>query len=573
MTAPAKKLVALDFAEAVTQATGPGQRFETARRTIDGVEQTVFVNAPPSLRHLFERSLARGDRPFVVYEDEQWSFNDVVSQASALGHLLVTSYGVAKGDRVAIGMRNYPEWIVAFVAITSVGAISVPLNAWWTEDELDFALKDCAPKVLIADRERSERVARASGRQSIKILGVRLGDDLAREVDRWEEVLPLGTPMPVVDVLPEDGATILYTSGTTGRPKGAFSTHRAITQSLTGLSCRAAVERIRVGSRTGSPDGPEHRTCFILVVPLFHVTGLIPVMLGALMGGLKVVMMYRWDPDRALQLIERERVTNFVGVSAQAIDLLAAQRLGRYDTSSLVMLAGGGGPVPPSVVGEIGEKFERAKPGIGYGMTETNAFGPSNSGRDYLRHPTSTGRTLPTMGIEIRDDQGLPVPVSHTGEIWMKGPNIISGYWNDPAGSAESIVDGWLRSGDLGHLDDEGFLYVEDRIKDVVIRAGENIYCIEVESVLHTHPAVHDAAVFGVPHERLGEELVAAVVLGADGSCTSEDLRAFVAARLAPFKVPTIIRFVPELPKSAVGKTLKTVLREQVSTPPEHPRS
>jgi long-chain acyl-CoA synthetase len=553
--------MSLSYADAVAAVTAPGERFETGTIDISGVSTTVFVNGPNSLRDVFATARPRGDATFLVYEDERWSFADVMARVDALGALLVDTYGVGVGDRVAIGMRNYPEWVVAFAAITSVGAVSVSLNAWWTEEELGWALEDCGASVLVADRERVERTRESTRRLGVRVLGVRLGDDpdgAPADVDRWEDALPLGKPLPEVPISPDDDATILYTSGTTGRPKGAVSTHRAVTQALMGYSCRAAVDRLR----RGTPATPTTPPSFILIVPLFHVTGSIPVMLGCFASGLKLVIMYKWDPERALELIERERVTNFVGVPTQSWDLLQSPRFAEFDTSSLIAVGGGGAPAPPELVRRVATSFAKASPNIGYGMTETNAYGPQNGGEDYLTHPTSTGRATPILQVEVRDEAGVPVPHGERGEIWFKGPNLIRGYWNRPDATAETIVDGWLRTGDIGRVDDEGFVYVEDRAKDMVLRGGENVYSAEVEAAIYEHPAVHEAAVFGVPHERLGEEVAAVVVPRAGATVTAEELRAHVGERLAPFKVPSRVAVWSEpLPRNPAGKVLKRDLR------------
>ena len=550
----------MSYADAMAAITAPGERFETAEAEIRGTPVTVFRNAPPSLREIVATTRARGDDIFLVYENERWTFTRFADEVDALAATLVERYGIAKGDRVAIGMRNYPEWVVAFAAITSLGAISVSLNAWWTEDELDYALEDCGARVLIADRERLERSEAARKRLDIDVIVVR--DETSADVDRWEDLVVPGTPMPDVRIDPDDDATILYTSGTTGRPKGAVSTHRSIVQALLGFGCRSAVERLR------APEAPrsDEALAFILVVPLFHVTGCVPVMLSCMASGLKLVIMYKWDADRALELIERERVTNFVGVPTQNWDLLASPRFAEHDTSSLRNVGGGGAPAPPELVRRMQSNFPKASPGIGYGMTETNAYGPQNSGADYIAHPTSTGRATPILEIEVRDLEGTALPPGEPGEIWFKGPHLIRGYWNKPEDTAEVIVDGWLRSGDIGRIDDEGFVYVEDRAKDMVLRAGENVYCAEVEAALYEHPNVHEAAVFGIPHERLGEEVAAAVLPRAGATVTKEELQAHVGERLASFKVPSLITIVDApLPRNASGKILKRELRDQLT--------
>ncbi len=557
--------MSLSYAEAVAAVTAPGERFETTTVDIRGIPTTVFRNAPGSLRDIFDLARGYGDTPFLVYEDERWSFTETMRHVDALGALLVEEYGVGPGDRVAIGMRNYPEWVVSFAAITSVGAISVSLNAWWTEDELAWALEDCGAKVLVADRERVERTQAAAAKLGITVLGVRLGEDAPEGVDRWEDALPLGRPLPAVEIAPDDDATILYTSGTTGRPKGAVSTHRAVVQALLGYACRAAVDRLRRPPEAEDAAPGSGRAVFILIVPLFHVTGSVPVMLSCFATGLKLVIMYRWEPERALELIERERVTNFVGVPTQSWDLLQSPRFAEFDTSSLVAVGGGGAPAPPELVRRVESSFAKASPNIGYGMTETNAYGPQNGGADYLSHPTSTGRATPILEIDVRDELGRPLPVGEPGEIWFKGPNLIRGYWNRPDATAETIVDGWLRTGDIGRLDEEGFVYVEDRAKDMVLRGGENVYSAEVESAIYEHPAVHEAAVFGVPHERLGEEVAAVVVALPGATLTAEELQAHVGQRLAPFKVPSRIAVWTAdhpLPRNPAGKVLKRDLRD-----------
>jgi len=390
---------------------------------------------------------------------------------------------------------------------------------------------------------------------------VRGGTAWSGSGDRWEDVVVPGPSLPDVDLEPDDDATILYTSGTTGRPKGAVSTHRAAVQALMGFGCRAAIDRVR---RPDAP-APSGQPVFILIVPLFHVTGAVPVMLGCVAGGLTLVMMYKWDAERALQLIEREKVTNFVGVPTQSWDLLEHPRFADYDTSSLVAVGGGGAPAPPELVRRVAASFRRGGPNIGYGMTETNAYGPGNSGPDYLSHPTSTGRATPILDIDVRDPAGQAVMAGERGEIWFKGPHLIRGYWNRPEDTAATIVDGWLRTGDIGRIDDDGFVYVEDRAKDMVLRGGENVYSAEVEAAIYEHPAVYEAAVFGVPHARLGEEVAAVVYVRPGSRLTEEDLRRHVGARLASFKVPTRVAIVAEqLPRNPAGKILKRQLRDEM---------
>ena len=555
----------ISYDEACARVTGPGRTFELGEDVINGIPYQVFKNAPSTLVDVFAAS-REDESTFLVYEDERWSFKETARHVDAVAHALVHTFGVQKGDRVGIAMRNLPEWIVSFAAILSVGAVSVSFNAWWTESELEYALDDSGCVVLIVDGERVERAHRPAAQRQVPVIAVRVtgGEALPGGVQRYEDVVTLGDPMPAAVVRPEDDATILYTSGTTGFPKGAVSTHGAVTQALMAFWARTAIETARQGRERPTGEDRPPRPTFILIVPLFHVTGCVPVMLSCYGLKLKLVMMYRWDPEVALRLIEAERVTSFVGVPTQSWDLLESPAFSKYDTSSLATIGGGGAPAPVKLVERVEDSFAGGRPNIGYGMTETNGFGPGNSGDDYVAHPSSTGRANMTIvDIEIRDSLRRPVPVGSRGEIWMKGPNLIRGYWNKPDATAEVLVEGWLATGDLGRIDDEGFLYIEDRAKDMVIRAGENVYCAEVESAVYEHSAVYEAAVFGVPEERLGEEVACVITLRPGSALDAEELRLFLTGKLSPFKIPSRIAFSEDrLPRSASGKILKRDLRD-----------
>lgn len=556
----------MTFEEACQAVCGPATMFETGTAEIDGIETSVFVHAPPNISALYGLAAAREDE-FIVYEDERWTMTDLLALAGRIGHALVDEYGVQKGDRVALAMRNYPEWIAAFVAITSVGGVAVPLNAWWQTDELAYAIDDCGATVIFADEQRLGRLQAptADGTDITAgktILVVRADADPDGAI-ALDSVLTDGATMPLIEVGADDDVTILYTSGTTGNPKGAVSTHRALVHALMCFAARAAVAAL-----CEPPEDPEAETetpVFMLSVPLFHVTGLVPVMLGSFIGGARLIITHRWDPERALELIEREGVTHFVGVPTMSWDLLESPSFGERDISSLRSIGGGGAPMPPELVRRIEESFPKGRPGLGYGMTETNAYGPQNAGQDFLDRPTSTGRTIPIVEMRITDPDGNVLPTGETGELWFKGPQLIRGYWNRPEDTAETLVDGWLRSGDLGTIDEDGFVYVSDRAKDMVLRAGENIYCIEVEAAIYEHPAIYEAAVFGVPHERLGEELACSVMLKEGHRLEAGELQQFLGERLAKFKVPTIVSFVADsLPRNASGKILKRQLRDEL---------
>ena len=557
----------LTWEEACARVCAPGTPFEIVE---DELGNRRFKTSPPNLRGVFDIAREGGDNIFIVYEDERWSFNAVFAQVDALADVLVTRYGIAKGDRVAIGMRNYPEWIMSMLAVISIGGVSVSLNALWVEDEIGYALADSGASLLISDVERIGRGIAPCRRLGVRMLEVRADQPSADDVDQWGDVVLPGAEMPAVDVGWDDDATILYTSGTTGRPKGAVSTNGAIVSSILAFASRTAADAVRAAAAL--PHGTEPPEpiplSFILIVPLFHVTGCVPVLLSCIVTKSKLVVMYRWNAEKALELIERERVTSFIGVPTQSWDLVNSPRFNDFDTSSLRGVGGGGAPAPPALVERVAGSVKNGGPTLGYGMTETNAYGPNNTGADYLTHPTSTGRVMPIMRIEIRDPQGRRVPTGERGEIWFNGPMLIRGYWNKPEATAETIVDGWLRSGDIGRVDEDGFFYVEDRLKDMILRGGENVYCAEVEAAIYEHPAIHEAAVFGVPDERLGEEVAVAVHLVAGAALTADDLRTFLSTKIAAFMIPSRIVIVDDpLPRNPAGKFLKRQLRQDLVSP------
>ena len=552
--------MSLSLPEAIAQATAPGQLFEVTTRTRDELSRRVFKNSPATLRDIFDG--ARGVKEtFLDYEGEEWSFDDVMRGVDEFADALVTHFKVARGDRVGIAMRNVPEWIVAFAATVSVGAIVVSLNAWWTAEELDFAIDDADVKVLVVDPERCARVLQTCRRRHTPVVLVRgdVTEATPEGVVHLIDIVVKGAAMPSVEVTGDDDATILYTSGTTGQPKGAVSTHDAIAQTIMAFSAGLVVENARRGPRDFAPRDP---TCFILIVPLFHVTGCVPVMLSCFTWHFKLVMPHRWDPEIALGLIEHHRVTNVVGVPTQTWHLVNFPNLAKFDTSSLVTVGGGGAPAPPALVTRVDETFAYGRPNLAYGMTETNAYGPQNYGDDYQRRPSSTGQT-PTivMDVQIRDADAQPLGPGEVGEIWVSGPTLFRGYWRQPEATADALREGWLRTGDVGYLDEEGFLFIEDRLKDMILRGGANVYCAEVESVIYEHPGVWEAAVCGLPDERWGECVAAVVVVREDTYLSLEQLTQFLSTRLAHYKIPTRVAFVSEpLPRSATGKIAKKSL-------------
>ncbi|MGI9169967.1 MAG: class I adenylate-forming enzyme family protein [Caulobacteraceae bacterium] len=565
---------AMSIAQAHAMLTAPGSPCEMETVTIGGLPTRVWKNAPPSLRSVVEISRAHGERVFLVHEDERVTFAAFHRAVAAFAHELRAA-GVEKGDRVAIVMRNVPEWPVAFYGAAALGAIVTPLNAWWTAPELEYGLVDSGSKVAVVDAERLERLAEHLprcpalervyvGRELDEIsnpLIARLEDAIGGPAD-WA-ALP-DSPLPAAEIGPDDDATIFYTSGTTGQPKGALASHRNINSNILASMCSTARAFLRRGETPPAPDPDALQRAMLLSVPFFHATGCFAILNPSLMAGAKLVMMRKWDPIRAFELIERERVTMAGGVPTIAWQLIEHPARANYDLSSLESVAYGGAPSAPELVRRIGEAFPGSAPGNGWGMTETSATATTHGAEDYEHRPTSCGPAVPVTDLKIMALEGdRELAIGEVGELWCRGPQVVKGYWNKPQATAETFIDGWVRTGDLARLDEEGFCYIVDRAKDMLIRGGENIYCVEVENVLFDHPAVMDAALVGIPHKTLGEEPGAVVTLKPNASASEDELRAFVAERLAAFKVPVRIVFWPDtLPRNANGKILKSELRD-----------
>lgn len=557
---------ALTLADATAALTAPGGKFEIESVEIDGIMTRVWKHAPHDLGQLLDLSRGHGERVFTILEDERVSYEANWRATAALARALV-DMGVAKGDRVAFAMRNLPEWPVIFFAITTIGAIAVPLNAWWTGAELAYGIEDSGAKLLIVDGERWERIREYLGAlAAVEHVIVTRAGDKARDLLALEDLI--GRPRewaaldlasrPMASVESDDPATIFYTSGTTGEPKGALGTHRNLVTNILSGGFAGARSFLRRGDPV--PD-PAPRT-ILLVIPLFHVTACSASLMGSLAAGNTIIFMHKWDTVKAMEIIERERVHVTGGVPTIAWQLIEHPDRVKYDLSSLEAVAYGGAPSAPELVKRIYEEFG-ALPGNGWGMTETMATVTSHSSEDYLNRPTSAGPPVPVADLEIRDDDGVTLlPVGTVGELWARGPMIVKGYWRKPEATAETFVNGWVRTGDLARLDAEGYLFIVDRAKDMLLRGGENIYSSEVENALYAHPAVTDCAVIGLPHRTLGEEPAAVVHLAPGATATEAELQAWVRTRLAAFKVPVAIRFSADtLPRNANGKILKKDLK------------
>jgi long-chain acyl-CoA synthetase len=557
------------IAEVHAVLTAPGEPFEMVETTVRGIPTRTWKNAPTSLAAILALSRAYGDLDFLVYEQEHWTFEGQYRGAAKLAGELVGRYGVGKGDRVAVAMRNLPEWSVGFWAAAAAGAVVVPLNSWWTGPELAYGLRDSGTKVLICDQQRLDRLAsELDGLPGLHVVVARQASEhLDPRITPLADLLgkiPADVELPLVDLGPEDDATIFYTSGTTGNPKGVLGTHRNICTNLMSLGfVNARNSRRSVESPPARPA--TGRNVYLLSVPFFHATGCHSVLVANLAAGNELVLMHKWDPARALELIEQERVTTFGGVPAMVWQAMEHPDFARRDLSSLRNVAYGGAPAAPELVRAIEERFPGRTPSNGYGLTETSSVTTMNAGVDYLRHPDSVGVPVPVCDIKVVDEGGTALPLGEVGELWIKGPNVVTGYWNKPTETAASFTDGWLHSGDVARIDADGFVYIVDRAKDLVIRGGENISSVEVEAALFEHPAVTDAAVIGIPHAVLGEEVAAVVHTMPETPVTEDELREHVGARLAAFKVPVRIWFSDEpLPRNPAGKILKRDLKSRL---------
>jgi len=577
----------LSIEEANATLTASGQMFEIDEVDIRGVRTKVWKNCPHSLREVLELSRGHGDKDLLVYEDERITFEQHFRDVASIAHELRERFGVQKGDRVSIVMRNLPEWAMAFWATAAAGAVVVPLNAWWTGPELEYGLADSGSSVVFVDSERLERIRPHLAKLPDLRVVVVANEDRRPFEPETDGIVPIvgfgqlvpaeggggDVTLPDVEIHPEDDATIFYTSGTTGKPKGAVGTHRNICTNLMSLFFLNTRASLRNTGGLTEGEGGSSQHAYLLSVPLFHATGCHAILVANTAAGNKLVMMHHWDPERALELIERERITTFGGVPAMVMQVIDSPAFATRDTSSVRAVAYGGAPAPPELVRRIKQFFPVGSPSNGYGLTETSSVTTMNTGDDYVRKPDSVGPPVPVAEVAVVPDDyegdepgpDLPRGPDVRGELWVKGPNVVRGYWNKPAETAASFSRGWLHTGDVARIDDEGFVYIVDRAKDMVIRGGENVYCVEVEAALFEHPAVADCAVIGVPHPVLGEEVGAAVVVRPGETLSAEELTAHLRERIAAFMVPTHVWFrQAPLPRNPQGKVLKRDLRHEL---------
>ncbi len=543
-----------EFDTAIAQLTAEGAPYEIVTAA-DGTRS--YSSAPANLAEALGVARNHGDREFLIYEGERRSFNQLMDEADALAAALQAA-GITKGDRVALAMRNYPEWMSAFIACVSIGAVVVPVNSWGRPDEIAYTVEDAQARLVICDQQRYDGVAQRMAQQGIRMLLARPADsnhadNLASFVAGYSGKRP-----EQVAIDGDDTALIMYTSGTSGKPKGAVSTHRAVCQAIYNMECAAIAAAMTNGELITRMLEAGNEPTSLLAVPLFHVSGCHAQFLANLRGGRRIVMMYKWDVERALRYIEEERVTGIAAAPAMVLDLLESDDFEKTDTSSLFSVGIGGAATPPRVGALLREKVPTNFSGTGYGMTETNAQGASLTGKAFQERAGTAGFPHPIVDLRICDEQGDELPQGETGEIWLRSPANIREYWNRPEANAAEFRDGWLKTGDIGYVDEEGFLYLADRAKDMIIRGGENIYPIEIENQLLEHPAIKEVVAIGLPHERLGEEVAVVAHLHAGASLSEEELVEYARSHLAGYKVPSRVFFAEEpLPRNATNKILK----------------
>ena len=555
-----------EYKETWAELIAPGADFEIAVKEVRGVPIRTYANAAQNLRDVWLSTQAFAERDYLVYEDERITYAQAHEQVASLAHWLIAQ-GVKPGDRVAIAMRNYPEWMLCYWATLSVGAAVVGMNAWWVGSEMLYALEDSTPKVMIVDPERLNQLGELrKAVNAIKLLGVRFPDEEAG-VTPWAEAIANPAPLPMLDIDTDEDACIFYTSGTTGKPKGAQLTHRGCVSNVWSLMFAGALQRtLAVKNGLMAADAEPVIPSSLVTTPLFHVTANNCVANGTTLAGGKLIHMYKWDAGVALELIEKEKITAVSGVPVMAREIISHPNFATTDTSTLLTLGGGGAQLQPDLVGKIEEVVATARPNTGYGMTETCGIITSISADHFVDKPASCGPAMPAFESKVvNPDSGIEMPLGEAGELWVRGGHVIRGYLNREDATAESIVDGWLRTGDMAKKDEDDFIFIVDRIKDMVLRGGENIYCAEVESAIFDHEDVAECTVFGVEDERLGEEVGVAVLLKSGTTTKADELRSHCASKLAKFKIPRYFWFMNEaLPRNASGKFLKRELRDSL---------
>ena len=541
----------------VTDAvTADGQMFALKTVTRRGVDMPAFVNAPPSLAHYFAHFCNQNkDALFLVDGDQRLTFGEVYKMACKVADGLATKHNLKKGDRVGIAARNSAQWAIAYMGTLMAGGCATLLNGWWTGEELAYGIDLCECSLVLADAQRAARLDDIAHKAKIVVFD-HSEEGLAPIVGEGDTAQRM-----LGELGPEDLATILYTSGSTGNPKGAYSDHLGVVSGTMNYICQTAMILQLLTERD---EAPTVQPSALVSVPLFHVTGEIPVFLQSIAIGRKLVLMPKWDAREALRLLDEEKVTYFVGVPLMSYEMATHPDRDQFDLSQCKSFAAGGAPRPVEHVNKIKDAFPNGFPLLGYGLTETNAVGAGNLNENYLAKPGSTGMaSRPLVDMAILDDAGKALPQGEVGEISIRSTANFLGYWKDEeATKAAYTDDAYFRTGDLGYLDPEGYLYIVDRKKDIIIRGGENIACIEVEDAIYAHPAVAECSVFGLPDERMGE-VPAAVYLTQPGETLSPDeLKSYLGEHIAHFKIPEKLWQAEEqLPRLGTQKVDKRAVK------------
>lgn len=545
------------------QLTSQGAPFEVQQVTLsDGRSVAAYRNAFQNLAQVIDAGRVHGAAEFMVYGEDRWTFDRFFAAADALASRLQKQCGIKPGDRVAIAMRNRPEWAVAFAAIALLGAVPVPLNSFGLSSELMANLEDTRPVMLICDADRHARISQAIAQTAIKVVVVDgEGGDIS-----WSELTAGGHDGFVSPQLSADEpALILFTSGATSRAKGVESTHRAVCQGIFNIDFIGAVAAMTSPDAIAAIMARQLQPTILSAVPLFHVSGLHAQLLVSLRHGRRLIFVHRWEPEKAAELIRREKVTQFNGAPSMVQQLIGLPGFEQPESSGNLSGVGfGGAGLHPRLIDEVLAKFKGRMSGIGFGLTESNGVCAGSSGRMFEAHPRSSGVLSPIIEVRIADLDGTALPIGEPGEVWLRGVTLMERYCGDAEATAKAMQGGWFHTGDIGVLDDEGFLTIVDRIKDVINRSGEKIAAAEVEACLLQHEALEEAAVFSMPHEVTGEQVVAVVVGKIGSQVTPELLREFVAQRLAGYKVPSriVVRAEP-LPRNPAGKMLKASIRKE----------
>jgi len=541
-------------------------KFKVAEAEIRGNTYRVFENAPASVAAIFAYGAAAySDRECLIFQDERLTFGEMWSRACRLANALRDEIGVKQGDRVAIAMRNYPEWCISYMAVIALGGVVTPLNAWWKGEELHYALQDSEAKIVIVDKRRFDYVQPYKKELGLTLIMAREEGDGADY--RLEELLAgaKSDAPPTPDVHPDDDFSIVYTSGSTGAPKGVVLTHRGCVSTLFSWSFIATVMKEARGGVSLFGDDPG----ILLGVPLFHVTGSHSIFMLSFLAGRRIAMVYKWTAKDAVALINKEKLTNFVGVPSQSFELIEAA--GEGGMPSLIDIAAGGAKRPASHVKKLVNAFKQAKPSSGYGLSETNALGCVISLEDYQKRPNSTGKPVaPLTDIKIVDEGGNEAVRGGVGEIWIRSPANFRCYLNKPEETAQALTpDGWFKTGDLGKMDEENYVYIVDRIKELIIRGGENISCLEVENRAFAYRDITEACVFSVPDDVLGERVGLVVFSKKGAAIDAAAFRTFMAEELAGYKVPERIWISPgPLPRLGTAKIDKITVRKTALTQP-----